>query len=44
MNNPEMREALGTAGREVVETEYSWEQCGDRLLRILEEREREFVC
>src|SRR5258708_9377275 len=44
MNNPEMREALGTAGREAVETEYSWEWCGDLLLHILEEREREFVC
>lgn len=44
MKKPEMREALGNAGREVVEKEYSWEECGERLLHILEEREREFVC
>jgi sugar transferase (PEP-CTERM/EpsH1 system associated) len=44
MNNPEMRAALGTAGRALVEAEYDWGRCGDRLLRILEEREREFVC
>lgn len=44
MHDPELREALGAAGRELVETEYSWEQCGDQLLRILEEKEREFVC
>ena len=44
LKNPEMREALGTAGREIAETEYNWRRCGDLLLRILEEREREFVC
>jgi glycosyltransferase involved in cell wall biosynthesis len=44
MNNPEKREALGNAGREVVETVYNWERCGDRLLRVLEKSEREFVC
>lgn len=44
LKNPEMREALGTAGREIAETEYNWGRCGDLLLRILEEREREFVC
>ena len=44
MHHPGMREALGTAGREIVEAEYSWEQCGARLLRILEEREREYAC
>lgn len=43
MKNPEMREALGTAGRELVETEYSWERCGERLLNLLQEREREFA-
>ncbi len=39
-----LREALETAGRELVETAYSWEYSGDPLLRILEEREREFIC
>ena len=42
MNNPDMRNALGAAGRALVETEHSWEKCGDQLLSILEERE--FVC
>jgi glycosyltransferase involved in cell wall biosynthesis len=44
MRNPEMRSAFGSAGRALVEAEYSWKWCGDRLLRILEKREREFVC
>ena len=42
LNNQDMRNALGAAGRALVETEYSWEKCGDQLLSILEERE--FVC
>jgi len=34
----ELRAAFGTAGRALVEAEYSWEECGGRLGRILEER------
>ena len=37
LNNPEKRRALGTAGRALVKSEYSWERCGDRLLHILEQ-------
>lgn len=37
LKNPEKRRALGTAGRALVESEYSWERCGDRLLHILEQ-------
>ena len=36
LNNPEMRAAYGSAGRALVEAEYSWERCGARLLRVLE--------
>jgi len=36
LNNPEMRTALGNAGRALVETKYSWEHCGALLLRVLE--------
>lgn len=36
LRNPEMRKALGAAGRTLVEDEYSWEQCGTKLLHILE--------
>jgi sugar transferase (PEP-CTERM/EpsH1 system associated) len=36
LNNPEMCVAYGTAGRALVESEYSWEHCGARLLRVLE--------
>lgn len=36
LRNPQMRSAFGKAGRELVEAEYSWEQCGTRLLNILE--------
>jgi sugar transferase (PEP-CTERM/EpsH1 system associated) len=45
LNNPEMRAALGTAGRALVEAEYSWERCGARFLRALETnlKEREQV-
>lgn len=46
LNNPEMRTALGNAGRTLVETKYSWEHCGTQLLRVLEThiRRREQVC
>jgi sugar transferase (PEP-CTERM/EpsH1 system associated) len=37
LKNPEKRRALGTAGRALVESAYSWERCGDRLLHILEQ-------
>lgn len=39
LNNTEMRRTLGSAGRVLVESEYSWQRIGDRLLHILEERE-----
>lgn len=46
LQNPQMRTQLGSAGRLLVEQEYSWESCGARLLHILEEHmsEREKVC
>jgi polysaccharide biosynthesis protein PslH len=37
LKHPEMRVQLGATGRSLVEAEYDWEQCGNRLLRILEE-------
>ncbi len=37
LKHPEMRIQLGAAGRLLVEAEYDWEQCGNRLLHILEE-------
>jgi polysaccharide biosynthesis protein PslH len=42
ISNPVTRTALGTAGRALVEAEYSWEKCGERLLHILEGSE--IVC
>ena len=36
MQNTERRRALGEEGRLLVENEYSWEACGDQLLRILD--------
>lgn len=36
VKNPEKRRTLGTAGRSLVEAEYSWERCGDQLLHALE--------
>lgn len=36
MQNPEQRRIFGRAGRKLVEDEYSWEQCGFRLLRLME--------
>ena len=47
LNNPEMRAAYGSAGRALVEAEYSWEHCVGRLLRVLDTNlleEREQVC
>lgn len=36
MQNSEQRRIFGLAGRKLVEDEYSWEQCGTSLLRIVE--------
>lgn len=36
LKNPEKRRALGVAGRALVEAEYSWERCGDRLQQVVE--------
>jgi polysaccharide biosynthesis protein PslH len=36
LGNPELRATLGANGRTLVEAEYRWEQCGDKLLRVLE--------
>ncbi len=46
LKNPEMRAAYGTAGRALVEAEYSWEHCGAQLLRALATnlKERDQVC
>ena len=35
LNNPERRSLLGSTGRALVESEYSWERCGASLLEIL---------
>jgi|SRR5579883_279767 sugar transferase (PEP-CTERM/EpsH1 system associated) len=36
LGNRERRQALGSAGRSLVESCYSWQQSGDRLLAILD--------
>jgi sugar transferase (PEP-CTERM/EpsH1 system associated) len=36
IQDTEKRKALGDAGRALVETEYSWESCGNQLLQVLE--------
>ncbi len=36
MQDSQKRTALGYAGRKLVETAYSWEHCGNRLLEVLE--------
>jgi sugar transferase (PEP-CTERM/EpsH1 system associated) len=36
LQNPQQRADLGNAGRELAETEYGWEQCGDSVIRALE--------
>ncbi len=38
MHNSGKRMTVGAAGRALVEAEYSWEWCGNRLSRILEEK------
>ncbi len=44
--DPEKCQALGRAGRTLVEEEYSWERCCDQLLSVLGARiqERQVVC
>lgn len=37
LKHPEICAQLGAAGRLLIEAKYDWEQCGNRLLRILEE-------
>jgi sugar transferase (PEP-CTERM/EpsH1 system associated) len=37
LTQAEKRQSLQAAGRALVEAEYSWEQCGDRLQRVVEE-------
>lgn len=39
LNQPEKRRELGRAGRALVETTYSWEQCGQHLLDVIAEME-----
>lgn len=39
MRNPQMRNALASAGRALIEAEYSWEWCGEQLVHILEKKE-----
>lgn len=36
LKNPTKCQALGTAGRALVEAEYSWEHCGDCLQKVVE--------
>ncbi len=36
LKDRERRQALGTAGRALVEAEYSWQRCGDRLHQVVE--------
>jgi glycosyltransferase involved in cell wall biosynthesis len=38
MHNSERRTTFGATGRALVESAYSWEGCGNRLSRILEEK------
>ena len=39
LNQPEKRQELGRAGRDLVEAMYSWEQCGKHLLDVIAEME-----
>jgi glycosyltransferase involved in cell wall biosynthesis len=43
LQQPEKRRELGRAGRALVETAYSWEQCGKHLLQAIEEMELSLV-
>lgn len=40
LNNAELRQQLGIAGRNLVENHYSWEQCGKRLLQVVNQLEK----
>lgn len=37
LTHPQQRQALQVAGRALVEAEYSWEKCGDRLQKVVED-------
>ena len=37
LSSSEVRTAFGAAGRRLVEAEYSWDRCGEKLLRTLDE-------
>ena len=41
LQDAQKRKVLGCAGRKLVETDYSWERCGNRLLEVLEENFKE---
>ncbi len=36
LEHPEQRRVMGNAGRELAEAEYSWDTCGDQLLKIVD--------
>ncbi len=45
LNNPERRHKMGSAGRTLVEQQYGWQQCGERLLHVLDRlEEKEHIC
>ena len=46
LKDTEMCSRLGSAGRALVESQYSWDACGDRLLEALEKtlQERKQLC
>ena len=43
LQQSEKRRELGSAGRALVETTYSWEQCGKHLLQVIAEMELSLV-
>jgi sugar transferase (PEP-CTERM/EpsH1 system associated) len=43
LENPEKRNALGRAGRSLVEARYSWKHCTYELLRLLDEIQQEGI-
>lgn len=40
LQNRARRVVLGDTGRELIEAAYSWKECGDRLLQVLDQMER----
>jgi sugar transferase (PEP-CTERM/EpsH1 system associated) len=45
LHSPEQRRKMGAAGRALVEQQYSWQQCGERLLDVLDRlNEKERIC